>query len=275
MQIDTEILSRDSYNQPRLFLILFCVALAVQLLLGLRQQLRYFQTEPARIYGPPPRLLGVFALPSLTTVQFQILGMMFILSLLCAALNLAPRLSLLLALPCYFLYFNPIMSLAYVQRKTNLIPIVLLVLLFAPAIGGPLTQAGALWPLSLIKIAVVQMYFSAAAQKLRHTGLRWCNGESLRAYLIEHYLWGDTTHALKLARLPRVCAVLSSGILVFEMTFWLVLLWPQLTLPYVVGGIVFHLGTALTMRINYLKYLSPVYMVFIFDIASQLRKAWS
>ena len=131
-----------------------------------------------------------------------------------------------------------------------------------------------LWPLILIKCAIALMYFSAGIQKLRRSGLKWCEGKSLQAYLLEHYLWGDTNSALQLARQPSVCMVLSSMLLLFELTFWLVLVFPWLTIVYVSAGIAFHLGTLLTMRINYLKYLSPVYMVFAIDVARQLGKLW-
>jgi hypothetical protein len=264
----------DDFNRPRVFLILFCVTLAAQLLLAFSTQLRYFKTQPARVYGAPPRLLGRFALPMLTEAQFVLLGAVMVMSLLMAALNFWPRVFLLLALLCYFFYFNPIMSLAYVQRKTNLVPVALVVLLFAPAIAAPLKNVAPSWPVFVIKIAVAQIYLSAGLQKLRHAGWQWSNGKSLQAYLIEHYLWGDTPHALALARRPRLCMVLSSFLLFFELTFWVILFWPQLTLPYVAAGIFFHVGTAVTMRINYLKYLSPVYLVFLVDIALQLKKLW-
>jgi hypothetical protein len=273
VQINFANLSNDYLNRTRIFLILFCVALASQFFLGFATQLRYFKTRPAKVYGPPPRLLGRFTLPSLTDRQFVSLGVVFVLSLCCAALNFVPRLFLVLALLCYFLYFNPIMSLAYIQRKTNLVPIVLLALLFAPGIGESLKQPEPEWPLLLIKLAVAQMYFSAGIQKLRSNGLRWANGRSLRAYLLEHYLWGDSRSALVLARRPSLCMALSSLLLLFELTFWVILVRPQLTLAYIAAGVTFHLGTALTMRINYLKYLSPVYIVFLPEITFQLRSA--
>ena len=271
MQTNSAVLYSNQLNHTRIFLILFCVTLATQILFSFAKQLRYFKTEPARIYGPPPRLLGRFSLPSLTVPHFALLGIVLSLSLLAAALNFAPRVFLLLALASYFLYFNPIISLAFVQRKTNLVPIVLLSLLFAPAISQPLGQPAPVWPLILIKLAIAQMYLSAGIQKLRRAGLGWCNGRSLRAYLVEHYLWGDTAKALMLARQPRTCMALSALLLFFELTFWVILLYPQLALPYVITGVAFHLGTALTMRINYLKYLSPIYLVFLGDIAAQLK----
>ena len=139
MQVNFNLLG-DNVNRPRIFLILFCVVLALQLLLAFGKQLRYFKSEPWRIYGPSAPLLGKYRLPSLTALQFALLGGVLVASLLTAALNLAPRGFILLALLCYFLYFNPIMSLAYIQRKTNLVPIVLLALIFAPAVGAPLAK---------------------------------------------------------------------------------------------------------------------------------------
>ena len=56
------------------------------------------------------------------------------------------------------------------------------------------------------------------------------------------------------------------GFLCFEMTFWVVLFAPGLTYIYFTIGILFHLGTYITMRINYLKYLTPIYTVFIANV---------
>lgn len=262
-----ELFTPTGLNQVRMFLILFCVTLAGQVLLNFRDQLAYFQTAPMRVYGEPLLVLGRYKLPTPSTRQFRGAGIGLILSLLCATVGWYPQLFLLLALSCYFVYFRPILSLAYVQRKTNLIPLVLVILLFSPAVAQPLNQAAPLWPLVLIKIALVQMYLSAGLQKLRHAGWQWCDGKSLQAYLFEHYLWGDTKAAWWLAQQPRLCQILSSGALLFELTFVLVLVFPALTIAYVLAGLLFHAGTGVTMRIHYLKYLSPVYLVFATELA--------
>lgn len=254
-----------------MFLILFCVTLALQMLVNFRKQLRYFKTSPSRIYGKPPKLFDYIHIPALNESQFISFGVVFIISLLLAAINVFPRVFLFVALISYFLYFNSIMSLSFIQRKTNLIPIVLLVLLFAPSINDPLNQPAISFPIVLIKIAVAQMYFSAGLQKLRRAGLRWCNGESLQAYLIEHYLWCDTRLALKLAGHKHLCMILSVLLLSFELTFWIIILLPRLTYFYIVAAFAFHLGTLLSMRINYLKYLTPVYMIFFTDAAFKLK----
>ena len=51
--------------------------------------------------------------------------------------------------------------------------------------------------------------------------------------------------------------------LIFEVSVVLILVFPALTPLYVVGGLLFHLATGLTMRIHYLIYLGPVYLVFM------------
>ena len=259
-------------NQPRLFLIVFCSYLALVVSWNFREQTRYFRTRPSRIYGQPPLLLGRFQLPALTSKQFQILGVAFITSLLLAASGVFTRLFLLAAIVCYFPYFNSIMSMASIQRKSNLLPIVLLILFASPSVGASLWAPGPVWPILLIKLALTQMYFSAGVQKLRNSGLKWLTGESLRAYLVKHYLWGDTKRALQMADRPGICRILSILILVFELTFFLILTSHSLSLIYCLVGIVFHLGISATMRINYLKYVGPVYAVFLIDLFAAGQK---
>lgn len=254
-----------------MFLLLFCVTLAIQVILNFKTQLRYFNTDPTKIYGKPQKLFGKFQLPVLSRKTFISLGILFIISLLLAATNVFPRLFIIIALITYFPYFNSIMSLSFIQRKTNLLPFILFVLLFAPSITESLNQPAPTFPIILIKIAIAQMYFSAAIQKLLNSGLKWYDGRSLQAYLVEHYLWGDTKASLWLAQNQKLCVILSLLSLIFELTFWIIIFFPSLTYIYLAAGLSFHLGTLLTMRINYLKYLSPVYMVFVTDLAFKLK----
>lgn len=254
-------------NSVALFARLFAAVLAIQLLISFRDQYLYFKTQPARIYGKPSRLLGRFRLPALTAAQFLGAGIVLLVSLILIATGFLPRLFILIALVCYFLYFNPILSLAYVQRKTNLLPFVLFVLLVSPSIGNSLDEPATRWELVLIKIAIAQLYFSAGLQKLRQGGWSWCNGRSLQGYLLENYCWSDQRPGLWLARHQALCAILSTLTLVFELTFWIIIFFPFLTYGYLAAVLLFHAGTLLTMRINYLKYLLPVYMIFFTDLA--------
>lgn len=272
MIISPDIFSPGGVNHTRMFLILFCLTLAFQVIISFGKQLRYFKTLPTKIYGQPQLLFSKFKIPKPNEFQFIMLGILFALCLILAALNFYPRFFLLVSFLCYFPYFNSIQSLAFIQRKTNLIPIILFILLFAPSINAPLETAVPLFPIVLIKIAISQIYFSAGLQKLINSGLSWCDGKSLQAYLLEHYLWGDKKSALILAQHQSLCMVSSVLILLFELTFWVIIFLPQLTYIYAIGGLLFHFGTLITMQINYLKYLSPVYMVFATDLAFSLKK---
>jgi len=259
------------YNSTGMFARLFCATVAIVVSLNFLQQYRYFITPPSKLYGKGPKLLGLVPTPVLNKYQFLTSGLALILGLVLVVFNIYPHLGIAIALICYFLYFSQIISLAYVQRKANLIPIVLLILLFSPSLDKPLSSACATWELVLIKIALIQLYLSAGLQKIKHSGLDWLDGKYLQAYLLENYLWTDRNTALRLASNKMLCAALSLLVLIFELTFGIVLFLPQLTFVYVGFALVFHLGTLITMRINYLKYLGPVYLVFFIDLAFRLK----
>src|SRR5208283_2728824 len=142
------------------------------------------------------------------------------------ACGVVPRLMLPAALICFPIYFIPILPLGYIQRKVNLIPIVLAVLTAAPE-----------RTIQLVTIAVAMVYLSGALEKLRSGGIRWTDGQSIQAYLIEHYLYTQRPQALWLARRPALCRALSVLVLVWELTFWLVIFFPPLGWIYVPVGL--------------------------------------
>jgi len=261
-------------NYTALFGKLFCGALALVIVINFNDQLRYFRTKPERIYGQPQKLLGIFRLPALSEGGFIIAGCVLIVSLMAVALGIAIRPAILVALVCYFIYFNAIRSLAYVQRKTNIAAIVLIILLISPSISNTVESTGTLWEMVLIKIAIAQMYFSAGLHKVTKDSKGWMSGGVLQMHLLENYLWSDSRIGFRLADNKRLCAFLGIATLVFELSFWLIILFPQLTYFYVAAALLFHIGTFLTMRINYLIYLSPVYFVFFtheaFDLINRL-----
>jgi hypothetical protein len=235
-----------------LFLSLYCGSIALQTALHYREQLQFFRTQPARIYGPAPLLLGLIRLPSgANEALFAFAGAGFISTLAAAACGFVPRLMLAAALICFLIYFAPILPLGYIQRKVNLIPIVLTVLMVAPGRTIP-----------LVKIAIAMVYLSGALEKLRNAGIRWMDGRSLQGRLIEHYLYTQRPQALWLARRSGLCRTLSVLVLVWELSFWLVIVFPPLAWIYVPAGLAFHAGTAVAMRIHYWIYFCPAYFVF-------------
>jgi hypothetical protein len=257
-------------NHLALFSKLFCAVFAVQLALNFSEQYQYFLTRPEKIYGGPPKLLGILRIPPPGRVLFLFSGGILLISLCAVTAGVFPRFFVLIALLCYFFYFMPIMSLAHIQRKTNLLPLVLLIFLISPSTGRPIHAPGTAWELTLVKVAIAQLYFSAGLQKVRNSGLNWINGKTLQAYLLENYLWSDQKAGLQLALKPQLCMLASILVLFFELSFWIIIPVPALTPVYVTGAVLFHIGTLVAMRINYLKYLLPVYTVFLTNIVFKL-----
>ncbi|NBR86207.1 MAG: hypothetical protein EBT61_11975 [Verrucomicrobia bacterium] len=254
-------------NHPRMLLWLFGGMFALQFTLNFYDQRGFFRTQPARIYGRPQKLLGQWTMPVLNQWQFDLCGLGLLMALAAALAGGLPRASLVLAAVLHLLYFSQITSLSYVQRKPNLLVLGLLILAAAPGLEEPLDRPMPLWPIVLVKLALAQMYFSAAFQKIRRSGWQWTHGETLQAYLAQQYLWTDRTTAWRLATHAGCCRLLGGAVVIWELTFGLILCWPALTPLYVGGAIAFHLGTMIFLRIDYGKYLSPVYMVFLTDTA--------
>lgn len=221
------------------------------MLIHFRDQLQFFRTEPQQVYGPPPRLLGIVRFRPVSEPVFIGAGIGFIVALIGASLNIARTPATILALICFPIYFPPILPLAYIQRKINLIPLVLAVSLFAQnhLIG-------------VVKLLIALLYLSAGMEKLRLAGWRWADGKSLQSYLVEHYLYSGNTRALFIAERPTLCRVLSTVVLSWELTFWLAIVLPAVSWVYVAVGLLFHAGTSLTMRIHYWVYFGPAYLVF-------------
>lgn len=267
-----QLFSLSASNYILVFTKLFCALTVLQLVINFNTQYRYFKTNPTVIYGKAIMLLGFFQLPKLSKQQFVLSGVTLIISLIFCFFGVFPRLFILVAFICYFIYFTSIISMAQVQRKTNILPFVFLVLLVSPSLNKTFDTPATTWELVLIKIAIIQIYLSAGIQKLKVSGLKWCNGESLQAYLMENYLWSDQKSAYHLAKHKVVCSVLSTLTLLFELTFVLVIIFPSLSYFYLIFALCFHLGTMFTMRINYLRYINPVYAVFFVDIVVDVIK---
>ena len=264
-----------------LFQFLFCSALGLQLLLHFQEQLEFYNRYP--LFRDQLALLGRFGryafvegiveVPALSPWGFSIAGISLILSLFTTAFGYRARAFLILALFSYFAYFGQILPL--VSKKTNSIPFVLLILACAPGIdrfrpGFVWSQLRATepqrcpaWPLTLVKLFLAATYFSAGLNKLLNSGPGWVKGDAFRAALVEHYLSMDISAGFWLAQYPSLCGLFSLAILLFELTFPLVLFSRPFGYFYALVGLGFHVGVRLTLGINYLTYFALAYVVFL------------
>lgn len=209
-------------------------------------------------------------LPALNHWQFLFFNLIFCVSLVMVGLHIYTRLFLFTGVVAYFFYFGQIRIMLNILRKTNMIPVFLFLFLVSPAT----TQSGLSneWlTVFLLKFSVVQVYVSAGIQKLRFTGIKWADGKSLQHDLLHHYAWGDAKAAFLVAKNPNVTKGLAIFTLIFECSFFLILVFPALTYVYLIAGLIFHMGTSATMKIHYILYFLPAYLVFLLDELELLR----
>jgi hypothetical protein len=245
-------------SDVRLFSVLFSGYLACQMLASWRWQLGYFRLS--RTIESPGRLLGLATIPRLTEGQFIAAGVALVAGCILGIAGL--RGGFALAVVGCLAYFSQIRLLDSVQRKVNLLPQILLLLAVAPpSVRGSPTPAD-VFLLATAQALLAVVYVSAGLMKLRSAGLSWADGRSLQAYLLAADLRYDVPRARALAARLPLCAALSTLVLGFELFGWLLLFSTRGQLTFAILGLSMHAGMLAFMRVNYLKYLGPVYLVF-------------
>ncbi len=243
------------------FRVLYCAWLGAALVLQWREHVRWVGIRASA--RQLPRLLDVVPMPRLNRSGFTLAGLVLLACLAWAAISDEGGWTLLMASGVSLLYFAQVIEVPAVRRKPNTVPVVLALLGAAGAMGGT-DMATATWlVVVVVKILVAQIYLSSAIVKVRHSGWRWVSGNTLRIALLRYHLRNGNRCALWLARRGGLCRVTSVLVLVFELTFWLVIPFPVLAWLYLPLGLIFHLGTAVLMRIHYWIYVVPAYFVFV------------
>lgn len=119
--------------------------------------------------------------------------------------------------------------------------------------GGPAPVVGerwspyARWPFELIFLELALYYFLAGTAKIWASGPAWADGYTLQYYLLEK----ATPAGLWLAEHPLLCAVLSAGVLVFELSWPFGVVWRRLRPWLFAAGLAFHVGTIVFLRISF------------------------
>ncbi len=258
-----------SLNTIGLFHVFFCSYVAILVLVSLPIYRKLIDPQYDFIYGKTAKVFNRIELPTPSMGAHSVCVVIFAASLMFSALGFFIKPMLLLALILYFIVFSSLIRHEEVGRKTHLYPLIIVVLLLTPDLNSGAEQENAYWPVWLIKLLWVQLYFSAAIQKIIGTGLRqWMSGASFQTYLIAHDAWYDIPMAKALAKKPMLCALMASAVILFQLTTWLVLLFPQLSLIYAFVGLLFHVSTGVVMRIHYLKYIVASYLILLLDGAS-------
>lgn len=118
------------------------------------------------------------------------------------------------------------------------------------------------WPLKLIQVLFVFVYFDAAMSKLVESGLDWLNGYTLQYYLAQDGMrWGSDL-GVWMSRHHVLSIVSSVGTFLFELSFVMVILFPRLALIYLPVGLALHAGIYFTMKAPFFTYM-VLYAVFV------------
>lgn len=129
-----------------------------------------------------------------------------------------------------------------------------------PVIGP--TSRFARWPLLVIRWMLALAYLSAAYHKLRVAGLDWMNGYTLQYYILQDAERWNMPLGLWLGRHYWLILAMSIVSVLWEGTFFLVLIFPVLALIYVPLGLGFHTGTWVMMNARFLTFMA-LYAAFV------------
>jgi len=251
---------KPDVNLVRLFAMLYCGTIAC--IVCFRHAGQFAWLKLTRPYPKPALILGLWPAPALSNGQFHGAGAGFVACLALASAVVAPRVWLATSVGFYFLYFGPIASLSWVQRKIYAMPQILLLLAAAPGVDGNLHTPAPTWPLLAIQALLAQGYLTSAVSKVRSCGIRWASWRQLQGILLHHDLTYDLPLASLAARSPWICGFLGGGVLAFELTFWVVLVTPKIAPVYAITGLLFHVCARILIKIDYLTYHAPAYLVF-------------
>jgi HTTM domain len=120
------------------------------------------------------------------------------------------------------------------------------------------TSVYARWPLELVYAELAAFYFLAGLAKVRQSGFAWADGWTLQFYLLEK----QAPAGLWLAQDVGLCRILSGLVLAFELTFPLGMVVRHVRPVYLIGGLLFHLGTRVFLRVGFWP-VAALYALFL------------
>jgi hypothetical protein len=202
-------------------------------------------------------------------------------TLVAALLGIHPRLSCFASgmLLYHFAPFETIVRSPNPYLRGLTIPTLgLLILAFAPRmerwrVFSAASEEAPAWPLRLVQVLMVQIYFFAGYAKLVTSGLAWPAAENVRRYLLLLNQGLSSAPAGSLgytvADLPWALALLGWGGLLFELAFPLVLFSRGARLVLLPLAVVFHVANGLLFRI----FFQNVFLLLLFVDWDRRRSA--
>jgi hypothetical protein len=200
------------------------------------------------------------------------------LALVCVILGVLPRLSCFLAGMLLY-HLAPLESIIWTTnpyaRGLTIAVLALLTLAVSPcgdrwtllpsSVRKQADSAGDYsWPVRLIQVFVVQIYFFSGYSKIVYSGWRWASSSNMRNWML-YFSEADQTkvfHSMGawIAVRPVICGIIGVGTLVFELGLFTVLFSKTARLVLIPLVAVFHLGILLSMNLVFLNV--PQLLIF-------------
>jgi hypothetical protein len=131
------------------------------------------------------------------------------------------------------------------------------------------------WPLLVVQWMFALIYMSAAFHKMMSSGLDWMNGWTLQFYMLQDAMrWGSNPAGTGagfsaepgigawVGQYHTFATVASWVSILFETTFWVVLVVPRLARLYLPIGFAFHLAIYIIQRAPFFSFMA-LYAVFV------------
>jgi vitamin K-dependent gamma-carboxylase-like protein len=230
--------------------------------------------QPHSLYRPLSFMKLLHSMPSADVVlPIQVIGGI---AAVLAALGWRARFTLPVAWACGLFLGGMTTSLGKVVHND-----VLLLLCMVPLLPAPVSDAWSLdaragrtkpgdalrygWPVQTALIVVAGSYFFSGFAKLVNSGPAWVFGSSMRWIL---YISSDSRPtpdhwSLFIADRAWLAHVVAALIVLLELAFPVVLFWKRARPAFVAGAILFHLGTWLTLGLDYWAQAATVAIVLI------------
>jgi hypothetical protein len=218
-----------------------------------------------------------------TTSTFTALYWLMIVSGIAALIGLFTRVSLFVFALTIWIFVAHLYSYADVHHEATLFGIFLMSLAFAPS-GERLSvdwlirrrrrgrassvqqdrSEFAMWPLKLAHVLLALTYFSTGISKLLVGGLRWMNGYTLQDYTLNDAISRDIPLGIWLGQQHGLAILLSVYTVVFELTFFLSIIFPRTAPFFFLAGLFFQIGLYLTAGHDFFPHMVLLVLLLAF-----------
>ena len=129
------------------------------------------------------------------------------------------------------------------------------------------TTDTAMWPLKLVHVLLALTYFSTGMSKLVAgwlAGISWMNGYTLQLYTFNDALNRGIPFGVWLSQQHGLAIALSVFTILFEVFFFLSLVFPWTAPFFFLGGIFFHLGLYLAGGHDFYQHMVLLFLLLLF-----------